>query len=334
MSALFKQGFFVREAAWHRQGVVLENYPGREEAMRLAGHDFKVVERPVAVAGRENWKQFDSFKGLIHSTNGALLNVVKASYEVIQNDAAYDIAELLFDQGFQYEAGVTLDEGRLCALTLSLDEPIVLWGDDTITLPYGCLSWSHDGSGSLRVRSGAIRQVCANTVAASEAEGKRLGTDFTFRHTKNVAARIEEAREAVKGTRSAFNVYRERMEQLASLRVTPEQRDLFVSIIVGDVELDRSGRPVGLPVSQRVDSTDRVKANIHAERTKVLSLYNGPTIPEAHALTGYGLFQSGCEYFEHLRNYRSKDSYVKRSLLQSDPAKANLAATINAVAAA
>ena len=47
MPALFDQGFFVREPAWHGLGVVLQDYPGREEAMRLAGHDWDVLESEV-----------------------------------------------------------------------------------------------------------------------------------------------------------------------------------------------------------------------------------------------------------------------------------------------
>src|SRR5439155_19338488 len=121
-----------------------------------------------------------------------------------------------------------------CALTLKLDEPIVLPGDDSPTLPFGCLSWYHDGGGSLRVRSGSIRQVCANTVSASEAEGAKHGTDFTFRHTKNVKERIADAKDAVKGARAAFDVYRQLAEELGRIKVTPAQRDLFVSTIIGD----------------------------------------------------------------------------------------------------
>lgn len=337
MPALFEQGFFVREPAWHGLGVVLGDYPGKDEAMKLAGHDFRVIERPVAVAGREDWKTIDGWKCLVKSgendPSAAILNVTRSSYEVIQNDTAYDIAELLFDAGFQYETGITLDGGKLCALTLKLDEPITLPGDDSVSLPFGCLSWSHDGSGSLRVRSGAIRQVCANTVAASEAEGKKLGTEFTFRHTKNVQARIEDAKKAVRGTRESFNVYREAMLALMNISVTPSQRDLFVSTIIGDVEW-KGGKVDGLPVSLRPDSSSRVKTNIESERTKVLSLFHGPTIPEAHSLTGYGLFLAGGEYFDHLRAYRSKDSYVKRTLLSDNPAKTALSRTIRECAAA
>lgn len=325
MTALFDQGFFVREPAWHGLGIFLDDYPTRDEAQRLAGHDFQVIERPVLVQGNTSTIPAVGFKALVKSGSTDVLNVVKDSYEVIQNHAAYDIAELLFEQGFGYETGITLDGGRQCAITLALNEPIQIPGDDSIVVPYGCLSWTHDGSGSLKVRSGTIRQVCANTVAASEAEGKKLGTDFTFRHTKNVADRIADARDAIKGTRAALDVYRQVATELGELHFTPAQRDLFVSEIVGDK---------GQLLSLSPTTSARVKNNIDAEKQKVASLFFGPTIPEAHQLTGYGLWLAGGEYFDHLRNYRSQDSYVRRTLLSDNPAKASLTKTIRELVSA
>lgn len=342
MPAMFEQGFFVREAAWHGLGVVLPDYPDRETAMALAGHDWDVITRELAIIGREtetpttthlkadDGKCFNAMKAEgwvahLRSDNLELLHVARDSFERIPNAEAYDIAEILFDQGFQYETGITLDGGRLCAITLKLDEPITLPGDDSVTVPFGCLSWAHDGSASLKVRSGSIRQVCANTVSASEAEGKRLGTDFTFRHTKNVKDRIEDAKNAIHGVRENLSVYEKVMRELAEIHVTPEQRDLFVSEVIGD----KDGK-----VSTSTAVSDRVKNNVEAERAKINGLFFGPTIPEAHTLTGYGLFQAGVEYFDHLRNYRSQDSYVKRTLLSDSPAKANLSKTIRELVAA
>jgi phage/plasmid-like protein (TIGR03299 family) len=325
MPALFDTGFFVREPAWHGEGLVLPDYPGREEAMIFAGHDFTVIERPIQVVGNHTALDVTEWKALLKSGTTTVLNIVRDTYEVIQNEVAYDIAEALFDAGFQYETGITLDDGRICALTLKLDEPIVLPGDDSTILPFGCLSWAHDGSAALKTRSGAIRQVCANTVTASEAEGKKLGTDFTFRHTKNVAGRIEEAKKAVKGARADFDIYRKVMEELGRIPVTPAQRDLFVSTIIGD----RGG-----VVSKSDTVSERVKQNLEGERAKINSLFFGPTIPEAHQLTGYGLHLAGVEYFDHLRAFRSQDSYVKRTLLTENPAKANLTRTIRELVAA
>jgi phage/plasmid-like protein (TIGR03299 family) len=341
MPALFDQGFFVREPAWHGMGIVLDNYPGRDEAMRLAGHDWGIVvlndlrvvipNRVLEAAGVDSGgptgilHRIEDRKVLLRSDNLAVLNVAAGSYEPIDNRQAYDVAELLFDQGFQYETGITLDEGRTCAITLKLDEPITITGDDTVTLPFGCLSWAHDGSGSLRVRSGTIRQVCANTVAMSEAEGRKLGTDFTFRHTKNVKDRIEDAKAAIRGARAGLDAFRKVAEELAAVRVTPAQRDWFVSTIIGD----RDGK-----VSRGANVTDRVRNNVEEERAKINALFLGNTIPESHGLTGYGLFLAGTEYFDHLRDYRSKESYVRRTLLTQSSEKNALRATIAEAVAA
>jgi phage/plasmid-like protein (TIGR03299 family) len=341
MPALFEQGFFVREPAWHGLGVVLDDYPDRETAMRLAGHDWDVIVLDELRVGIPNRVLFDAGQvsegsnGVLRKVEGwtahvrsdtlALLHVAKDSFERIPNALAYEVAELLFDQGFQYETGITVDGGKTCAITLKLDEPIQVRGDDSQIVPFGCLSWSHDGSASLKVRSGTIRQVCANTVNASEAEGKALGTDFTFRHTKNVRERIEDAKQAIRGVREGLDVYRQVAEELAAIPVTPEQRDLFVSTIIGD----RDG-----VVSKSATVSDRVKNNIETERAKINSLFFGQTIPVHHQLTGYGLFLAGGEYFDHLRNYRSQDSYVKRTLLTNNPAKANLANTVRQLVAA
>lgn len=342
MPAMFEQGFFVREAAWHGMGVVLPYYPGREEAMRLAGHDWDVITlpfraefsnevlagagKPVNQDGSGFLRAVDGWTVHVRSDTLGILHVAQDSFERIPNSVPYEIAEMLFDQGFEHETGITLDGGKQCAITLKLNEPIYITGDTSTILPFGCLSWAHDGTASLKVRSGTIRQVCANTVAASEAEGKRLGTDFTFRHTKNVKERIEDAKKAIQGVREGLDVYRTVMEELVRINVTPDQRDMFVSTIIGD----RDG-----VVSKNASTSQRVKNNIEGERAKILSLFmNQKTIPEEHVLTGYGLFQAGVEYFDHLRAYRSKDSYVRRTLLSDNPAKANLAKTIRELVAA
>ena len=109
--------------------------------------------------------------------------------------------------------------------------------------------------------------------------------------------RIEDAKLAVHGLRKDIDVYREAMEKLATIEVTPMQRDLFVSEIIGD-----KGNLLSLAPS----TSERVKSNIEGERAKVNALFFGPTIPEAHKLTGYGLFQAGVEYFDHLRNFRRR----------------------------
>lgn len=348
MGNIPEQAFFVREPAWHGVGAVLQDYPGREEAMRLAGHDFDIIElgelrvavpnNVLQAAGQQpNYdgsgflRRVDGWKVHVRSDNpSVVLHVSRESFNSIPNRIAYDFAEALLDQGFKYDAGITMNEGRENAITLLLDEPIVISGDNSATLPYYACSWCHDGTGSLKGRSTSVRNVCQNTVSASEAEGRKLGTDFTVRHTANWRDYVATAKEAIKGARATISAYQEAMEELALLQFTPTQRDLFVSTIIGDRVVAKDGSARWLSLAP--DTTSRVKTNLENERTKVLSLFMGRTIPEAHALTGYGLHMAGVEYFDHLRAYRSQESYVRRTLLADSPQKASLVHTIRELA--
>jgi phage/plasmid-like protein (TIGR03299 family) len=335
--------FTVRKPAWWDETgqFDLDYYPGREEAMRLAGHDGMWSRCRCSPASRSRsarrWAWSRTRRTAcsarsrdvnhVRSDNGVTLAIHSASYERIPNSVAYDVAEAVLEgTGWKYQCGISMDEGRQNALTLVLDEPIQITGDRALIFPLVALSWAHDGSGSLKLRSTSIRNECQNTVSASEAEAKAAGTDFTFRHTKNVMERIEEAKKAIRGVGPQYDVFREKMEELAAIPVTPEQRDLFVSTIIGDRD--------GVALKSNAATSSRVKTNLETERAKINALFFGHDDPGGARAHGYGLHLAGVEYFDHLRAFRSKDSYVKRTLLTDNPAKANLARTIREVVAA
>ena len=332
MGLIPEQYVLVREAAWWG-GVALAEAPSIEDAMVMAGHNWDIVERSVARSathedGSRYWKVVEGSRCHVRSDNDFELAIHSSTFEAIPNRVPYELATILVEDSrfkAEVETAGSMEGGRQNFLTLKLDEPFEISGDDSVTLPYIAFSWCHDGTGALRSRSTSVRQVCQNTVSASEAEGKKLGTDFTFRHTKNVGEKIEDAKKAYANAREGFDAYKAVMEDLAKIEVTPEQRDLFVSTIIGD----RGGI-----VSKSAATTDRVKNNIEAERAKIGALFFGQTIPETHKLTGYGLHLAGVEYFDHLRRYNSKDSYVKRTLLTDNPAKASLVRTIRELVAA
>jgi phage/plasmid-like protein (TIGR03299 family) len=210
-----------------------------------------------------------------------------------------------------------LKDGAVCLVTFLLDEPVRISGDDSEILPYGVARWTHDGSGSLRVRSTSVRVVCANTDEASAMQAKRLGTEYSFRHTKNVKQKIEDAKLAIRGIRDDFADFVRLSEELADVKVTPQQRELFVCQL--------------LPMPPEALISERVVENVETARRAVRNLFNGPTIPDAHKLSAYGLRLAGVEYLDHLRGYRNNDTYVGRQLLRTEPAKAKLTSLIREV---
>jgi phage/plasmid-like protein (TIGR03299 family) len=306
-------------------GTVLDDYPGREKAMKLAGHDFEVIERPVYTIedrdGKKTAVPMNAYKALARSDNGQVLDVANHTYQVVNNSVCWDIVDALVNQpNVKYETGLTLKGGALCSVLAWLDEPVQIAGDDSVTLPFVSVSWSHDGTASIRARSTNIRVVCSNTESAAEAQGQRLGTDFVFRHTKKVMESIEQAREAISGVRVAHQEYVAIMEEMARTTITNEQREWFIEGLV--------------PLPPMAVITDRVANNVDEARGAVRALFSGPTIPEKHRFTAYGLSLAGVEYLDHLRSWKSRETYVGRSIMKHEPAKAKLHKLIAEVVAA
>src|SRR3990172_8849908 len=133
MSAEVTEMFSVREAPWHLgvettedQTHVLTESPGREEAMRLAGHDFLVQEEPqyrrlvrevegietVSFVPVDGWKFLVSDKS---TDNNKVLHSAKDSYAVVQPTILYDWTEAILeaDEEVLWETGGTLREGAV-----------------------------------------------------------------------------------------------------------------------------------------------------------------------------------------------------------------------------
>lgn len=324
------QVFSVREPIWHAvlgtNSIVLQEYPTRQAAMEAAGlawtvEETEVYRRTVGPLGG-SFEGLNGWKALYRSDTGDILHVSKDSYTIVDNVVGFEIAEALksADEAVKYETGGSIRGGAVCFLTMRVDEPIVISGDNSETFPFVNVSWSHDGSGAVRANNTDIRQVCQNTWKAAEAAGARTGREFTFRHTKNVLARIDDAKRALAGARADSLAFVEIANELAGISISDETREKFVTTFVPKPEADVI--------------SDRVLDNILKARKDVRALFDGPTIPEAHRNTAYGLMLAGGEYLDHLRAARNNDTYLGRTLLRAEPLKAKLVPQIRALVGA
>lgn len=322
--------FSVRQTPWHGLGEILADYPGREEGMVLAGHNFELEEcwsytgppieldgdgNRVPVRGRPEVRLDQGWRSLIKRmdgdpSDGLLFHKARDSFGVIPNRVGWDLCDAIVGQGAKYETAGTLDEGASCWILAYLDEPVQITGDDSPILPFLNLAWRHDGSGALTGRSTSVRVVCRNTQSAAEAEARRNGTDYTFRHTKNAMQRVEEAKMAIKGLRLQHQEFVDMAEDLARIAVTEEQRRYFLTQFI--------------PSPAEALISDRVMANIDEARGHVNTILEGVTVPEAHRHTAYGLWTAGVEYLDWYRRANNPETRFKRSILRAEPAKAKL----------
>ena len=318
--------FSVRKAPWHLgmkggttedQTHVLKEYPGREEAMKLAGH-FPIAEGPVFSGPGQ---RIIGFKRLFNADTDKTVFVVQAGYEVIQSSELWDLTEAILDtQDVKWETAGTLAEGRVMWTLARVDKPFFITGDDSPIYPFVAASTTHDGKGSMKVQNLQTRIVCMNTHHAAERETGETGREFTFRHVKGVHNRIEQAKKILAGAEKRASDFQELGEELVKMSLSDEGIEKFVTEF--------------LPAPSKNIISKKVQENIENERDKVRGLfYHSLTVNENIRNTGYGAFQVGVEYLDHLRTYKTNATYLRRTLLRPEPFKAKLVPLIKRIVA-
>lgn len=305
--------FSVREATWHGLGHVLEEYPTRAAAQAIA-HPWEPVPEPiyrkvpfVSADGElgERYEEIANYQANVRDDNGFTLGVTSATYEPVLNNTLWDIAEALEDGAggeALYETGGSLAGGKVVWLLMKLREPLVIKGDPRgAVIPYYNLRNNHDAFGSFKGQGTTMRVVCANTLRAADMDAKARGTEFTFRHTKNVGDRIEEARKALAGWRASVEDFRLLSEHLITLNVSDEGVKQFTERFI--------------PEPPPAMASERVMHNVEQARADWFGVLNSITC-EGIDRTAYGLVQASAEYTEHIRAARSQESRFRRAWME------------------
>lgn len=352
MSANVESMFSVREMPWHREGIVLGDYPGSwSEARTLAGLDWEPIEAPVyrqtgmrkiqvpqldlyGMDGLDPIYKVTSYetvespiielnpddKHIVRNDNGAILSVVSKGYTLIGHEEMGAIIEAVLGQtNVKWETAGSLNAGKAVWVLVKLDEPIELPGDDTVTYPYMAITNRHDGGGSCALRTTMVRIVCANTMAMAEAEGEKHGAVFSFRHTKNWRDHIEEAKQAVHGARVEMGEYAVMAKELLQIRFTLSMRDRFITEFI--------------PMPSTGIITDRVMGNVERDRNNLRQIFSSTTTAEI-AHTAYGAVQAASEWASHIRGTRGSDSLLNRCIMKNDPLKRKAVKLVREIASA
>ena len=303
--------FSVRQPTWHGLGQILDDYPSRQEAQQIA-HPWEPISEPLyrevpyfdeSGLPQTRYEKVEGYVANSRSDNAHLLGVVSDGYVPINNSEMWDIAEVLQGENtdVKFETAGSLAGGRKVWLMLRLEEPIEIDGDPNgATVPFYALQNSHDGSGSFRGQATSLRIVCANTSHAADMDAKAKGTEFTFRHSKNIRERVEEARHALAGWRESVADWKLLNEHLLTMNVDAEGEREFLTRFI--------------PEPMTAMTSERVKRNIDEARSEFMGVYQGETL-EGVTGTAYGLVHAASEWTEHYRRARTEETRFKRAVL-------------------
>ena len=185
MPANVETMFYVREAPWHGLGVRVEEAPSSQDALRLSGLDWQVVQQAITTT---EGVPLPGYKANLRDTDHQVLGVVTDRYRVVQNAEAFAFTDGLLGEGVRYETAGSLQNGRKIWLLAKLPDKYIIEGDQID--PYLVFSNSHDGSGSIKVAMTPIRVVCQNTLNLALSSAKRVWSTI---HVGDLAGKMTEA---------------------------------------------------------------------------------------------------------------------------------------------
>ena len=162
MPALVETMFSVRETPWHGLGTIVNDTPTSEDALRISGLDWKVVQDDVFT---DSGERISGYKANIRDIDRKILGVVSDRYKVVQNTDAFSFTDELLGQGVKYETAGSLQDGRRVWLLARMPKEYI-GGSDEIC-PYLVFSNSHDGTGAVKVAITPVRVVCNNSAMRS-----------------------------------------------------------------------------------------------------------------------------------------------------------------------
>jgi phage/plasmid-like protein (TIGR03299 family) len=334
--------FVVREPAWHGLGVVLDDYPTREQAQALA-HPWEPVQEPVYRKvlrvekrlhqhgqGRcieqtkgtndcvmyegdpnfmdevptESFEEVEDAKLQVRSDGQGTLGVVSATYTPVTNGEMYDIAEVI--EGQDKDAVMYETAGSLLG---GRKVWLLLRLKDPIKIagdPRGDMVPYYALQNS-HDGSGSFRGQATLTRIVCDNTAKAADFDAAQRGTEFVFSHTKNIGQRVEEAKKALAGWRDSVTNY----VDQSQYLLSLGIDVRRRELFLS-KFIPAPSDKVV--SDRVMANIEEGRAAVRTILAGTTC-EGINYTAYGLVQASVEYLNHVRKAHSAESRFRRAYL-------------------
>lgn len=220
MAHEFETGFFGSgEAAWHGLGTVIDGQVTSEEAIKLAGLDWKVEKRPLYFDSAAGPQKVDGKVVLVRDKDEMPLGYVSENYTETQNHEAFAFMDTLLGEGVRYESAGALRDGKIIWMLAAMPEDIVIAGDKI--RPYAFLTTGHTGHHALKVADTTTRIVCMNTL--NLALGDASSRVWKTSHIGDVDAKVREATGVLEFMAGRAELLKKRSEQFLSIK-TPWAR--------------------------------------------------------------------------------------------------------------
>lgn len=289
MAANVETMFYTREKPWHGLGTMVMEAPTSEDALRLAGLDWRVIQKPLVT---EDGIPVPGFKANVRGTDHQVLGVVTDRYKVVQNQEAFAFTNELLGHGVKYETAGSLQNGRRTWLLAKLPHQYIISGDE-IT-PYLVFMNSHDGSGAIKAAMTPIRVVCQNTLNLALSTAKR---SWTTNHVGDIRGKLEDARDTLLYAHQYMVELGKAIDELNRIKLEDRQVYQYIDAL--------------FPLDE--DASEIQKKNIMRLKEDVkMRYYDAPDL-QGIGKNGYRFVNAVSDFATHAKPLRERATY-KESL--------------------
>lgn len=285
MAACVETMFYTREKPWHGLGIMVAEAPASEDALYLAGLDWKVVQEPVFAEGGI---PIPGYRANIRDTDRKVLGIVSDRYKVIQNREAFSFTDALLGDGVRYETAGSLNGGRRVWLLARMPEAIEMIGDKVE--PYLVFTNTHDGTNAVKAAVTPVRVVCNNTLNLALSGASRSWSTI---HKGDVKSRLDDARDTLLHARDYLIDLGRKAEDLYKIKLTDDDVNDLIEKVV----------PFGNQYSpRRVRTVNRQRDDLKNR------YYNAPDLTDM-GMNAYRFINAVSDHATHADPVRRTSSY-------------------------
>lgn len=290
-----------RQDAWHMLGQRCVNAPSWEEAIKLAGLDWKVYKQANYARSPEGKVIEVPSCTIFRDSDNAILGTVGTEFAIKQNADCFKFVDTLLEAngGSHYDSAGALGNGSKiwCAVRVPKADIEIVDGDKHQS--YLVFATAHDGSMAHTVKLTTVRVVCQNTLNAALGEA---GAMFRVKHTKSADARLEKAKDLMTHVVVDAKVLEAKLQKLSQRKMT---RESMVAVL---------NKLFPAPKEENANQTRR--ENVIADVLNLYAVNDKNAFPQI-AGSAYNLLNAVTEYTDHLRTARITDNRAGYSLEQA-----------------
>ena len=275
---------------WHGLGVEVAEALTSEEAIKVAGLDWTVEQKPLFTQIGDIKKEIKGSFANVRSSDESVLGIVSGKYKIVQNADAFSFTDSLIGEGCTYETAGSLKNGRKVFLLAKMPERKIL--DDDIE-PFVCFTNTHDGTGAVRACMTPIRIVCNNTLNLALSTAKR---SWSTRHMGDINSKLEEAKISLE----LANKYMDELSNAADMLVNTKVEEEEVTKIIDNI------------FTVKEDDSDRKKRNAQEMKDQFMVCMFAPDILKFKD-TAWGVINAATDFADHSKPLRNSSTYQERN---------------------